>query len=172
MKTISRLFNNVESFFLLFSKIALLVMMVLTSIDALGRYLFNKPIVGAYEFTERYLMIIIVFLSMSYVMKLGGHIRLDLVLDRLSNKMQSILNVIFNLLGATLMFLIGFKGLTNTYSAWINNEVGGGIIAWPFWLSYIWIPIGAFLFVIRLLLLSYDSFSDTKKSEVVNEGHL
>lgn len=166
------MFDNIESFFLLFSKIALIVMMILTSVDALGRHLFNQPIIGAYEFTERYLMIIVVFLSMSYVMKVGGHIRLDLVFDRFSNKGQNMLNIMFNLIGATLMFFIGVKGWTTTYNAWINNEVSGGIIAWPFWLSYIWIPIGSFLFVARLLLLSYDSFGNKEKSKVIDEGHL
>ena len=40
-------------------------MMLLTSGDALARYLFNAPIIGAYEVTEKYLMPASIFLGFS-----------------------------------------------------------------------------------------------------------
>lgn len=165
MKSIIKVFDKIESIFLILPKIALLAMMLITSLDALGRYLFNSPIIGAYEFTERYLMIVLVFLSMGYVMKVNGHIRLDLVIDRFPKKSQSLLNIIYYILGAIFMFVIGYQGAIITYEAWVNNQVGGGIIAWPYWLSYIWIPIGSFLFVIRLILLSVESATHILRSE-------
>ena len=37
--------------------VALFVMMCLTTVDAVCRYLLNSPITGAYEITEKYLML-------------------------------------------------------------------------------------------------------------------
>ena len=45
------------------SVLAALAMMCLTSADALSRYLLNRPIIGAYEITEKYLMVATIFLG-------------------------------------------------------------------------------------------------------------
>src|SRR5215813_4870594 len=59
------------------------IMMVLTSADALLRYAFNQPIIGAYEITEKYLMVAAVFLGLSYAYRGGGFIRVTFLVDRL-----------------------------------------------------------------------------------------
>ena len=46
--------------------VAAFLMMCLTSADAICRYLLNSPILGAYEITEKYLMVATVFLGLSY----------------------------------------------------------------------------------------------------------
>ncbi len=53
------------------SVVATIVIMGLTSADALSRYLFNRPITGAYEITEKYLMVAAIFLGLSYAYR-GG----------------------------------------------------------------------------------------------------
>jgi TRAP-type C4-dicarboxylate transport system permease small subunit len=58
-------------------------MMFLTTADALGRYLFNRPIVGAYEITEKYLMVAAIFLGLSYAYRGGIFIRVNFLVDRL-----------------------------------------------------------------------------------------
>ena len=53
------------------SVLAALTMMCLTSADALSRYLLNRPIIGAYEITEKYLMVATIFLGLSFAYR-GG----------------------------------------------------------------------------------------------------
>lgn len=149
---ISRSFEKVEIVFLKLSQLSILAMMVLTAADAASRYIFDKPIMGAYEITERYLMIILVFLSMSYVQKVDGHIRLDILFEKFSQKLQDVLNIFFFLLAALLMAFIGYEGAMSTYNAIANNLQLSGLINFPLWLSYIWIPLGSFLITIRLLI--------------------
>ena len=64
------------------------LMMVLTSADALGRYLFNRPIMGAYEITEKYLMVAAIFLGLSYAYRGGIFIRVSFLVDRLPPAMK------------------------------------------------------------------------------------
>lgn len=47
------------------------IMMCLTTADALGRYVFNWPITGAYEIIEKYLMTMTIFLGFSYAYREG-----------------------------------------------------------------------------------------------------
>ncbi|TQR12279.1 TRAP transporter small permease [Psychrobacillus soli] len=153
MDIIEKGFGKLEVLFLRLSQIALVIMMTLTTFDALSRHFFSKSITGAYEVTEMYLMVMLVFLSMSYVQKVDGHIRLDIIFERLSKRVQDILNIIFYLLAAAMMFFIGYQGFNMTLTAMQNNLIASGLINFPLWLSYIWIPIGSFLIMIRLILL-------------------
>ena len=64
--------------------LAAFLMMCLTSADALARYVLNSPILGAYEITEKYLMVATIFLGMSYAYRGGVFIRVTFLVDRLS----------------------------------------------------------------------------------------
>jgi TRAP-type C4-dicarboxylate transport system permease small subunit len=59
------------------------IMMFLTSADALMRYALSQPIMGAYEITEKYLMVATVFLGLTYAYRGGGFIRVTFLVDRL-----------------------------------------------------------------------------------------
>jgi TRAP-type C4-dicarboxylate transport system permease small subunit len=63
---------------------ATFAMMCLTSADAMSRYLLNRPILGAYEITEKYLMVAAIFLGLSYAYRGGMFIRVTFLVDRLS----------------------------------------------------------------------------------------
>lgn len=58
-------------------------MLLLTSADAISRYLLNSPILGAYEITEKYLMVAAMFLGLSYACRGGILIRVTFLVDRL-----------------------------------------------------------------------------------------
>lgn len=153
MARIEKWFQKIETLSLWLSYTALTVMMILTSFDAISRYVFKQSITGAYEVTEMYLMVILVFLSLSYVQKVDGHIRLDILFERLPQRFRDYFNIFFYALGSVFFFFIGYQGLLMTMNAWKNNLIASGLIDLPLWLSYIWIPIGSFLITVRLLLL-------------------
>jgi TRAP-type C4-dicarboxylate transport system permease small subunit len=72
-------------------------MMCLTSADAFSRYLFNKPILGALELTEKYLMVAAVFLGLSYAFRGGLFIRVTLLVDRLSGTARLVADYVAHL---------------------------------------------------------------------------
>ena len=61
-----KLLNGSELVMVYVSSLSTFVLMLLTTADAGGRYLFNRPITGAYEITSNYLMIAAVFLAVCY----------------------------------------------------------------------------------------------------------
>jgi TRAP-type C4-dicarboxylate transport system permease small subunit len=65
------------------SMLAAFAIMCLTSADALSRYLLNRPIIGAYEITEKYLMVAAIYLGLSYAYRGGVFIRVTFLVDRL-----------------------------------------------------------------------------------------
>ncbi len=146
-------------------------MMLLTTSDAISRYVLHSSITGAYEVTEYYLMIILVFVSISYVQKIDGHIRIDVFFSNFSKKIQAYLNILFFLVSGIYFFFIGYKGWISTIEAFSNGLIMPGLIDFPVWISYVWIPIGSFLIIIRFLLsiinlLFYNSNNDSEEVEV------
>ena len=67
----------------LVAALATVGMMLLTSADAVGRYLLNRPILAAYELTTNYLMVAAVFLAFPYAYRQGANIRVTFLVDRL-----------------------------------------------------------------------------------------
>ena len=84
MKTLGKILYRCELALLYLGVFATFAMMCLTSGDALSRYVFNRPIMGAYEITEKYLMVAAIFLGLSYGYRGGLFIRVTFLVDRLS----------------------------------------------------------------------------------------
>lgn len=74
----------------------IVVMAALTTIHALGRYIFNMPIPGLIELSC-ILLLLAVFLGGAYVTVTKGHISVGLIVDRLPQKVQTFIDI-FNYL--------------------------------------------------------------------------
>ena len=73
-----------ETALLYLGVLATFAMMALTSADAISRYAFNRPILGAMELTEKYMMVAAIFLGLAYGYRGGLFIRVTFLVDRLS----------------------------------------------------------------------------------------
>ena len=86
MQPLAKWLLRAEQFLLYLAVLATVGMMCLTSADALSRYAFNRPIMGAFELTEKYLMVAAIFLGLSYAYRGGLFIRVTILVDRLSGR--------------------------------------------------------------------------------------
>ena len=84
VKSIEKLLWRCELALVYVGVLATVIMMLLTSTDAMSRYLLNRPIIGAYELTEKYLMVAAIFMGLSYGYRGGLFIRVTFLVDRLS----------------------------------------------------------------------------------------
>ena len=71
----------------------LAIIMLLTFCDVIGRYVFDAPIVGTVEVTEL-LMGTMVYLGVGLTTHARGHIRVDIIIDRLPLRVQALLDII------------------------------------------------------------------------------
>lgn len=100
------------------------VITVIITCDILGRVLFNSPIIGVPEIVK-VSVVAIVWLQMSHTLKIGGHIRTDVVLDRLPPKGRAFIDLIASLLGAFVFGLLVYAGWDNMIEAWRIGEFEG-----------------------------------------------
>lgn len=89
---------------------ALIAMTVLTGVDVILRYFFHSPILGSYELTE-YFMVVLVAFSITYTAVEGSHVEIEMLMTRLPKKVQSVTAIITNLMGLGLWVLICWKSI-------------------------------------------------------------
>jgi TRAP-type C4-dicarboxylate transport system permease small subunit len=85
---VRRWLDGCERLLTLFAALATFIMMLLTTADAFGRYLLNRPILAAYELTTNYLMVAAIFLAMPYAYRQGANIRVTFLAERLRGKVK------------------------------------------------------------------------------------
>lgn len=115
------------------------LMMLLTVGDVAGRRIFNRPVPGAYELGS-YMLVIVTFSSIVYCQFLRGHVRIDLVVSRLRQRTQDVINSIMYV-----FFLVAFCLLTWRLCLYAMGDWRAGIIS-----GVLEVPTFPFIFVAAL----------------------
>lgn len=142
----------IENFFFRIAQIVLVILMLFSTFDTTLRYVFHQSIGGGYEIIAEYMMPYLVYLSISYVFRTGGHIRVTLLTDALSKKVQSILMVITNFLSLTLFCFITYATFFKVLKAYEIGERSANVLAYLLWPAYVAVLIGVVLLIIRLIV--------------------
>lgn len=144
--------DRVEDGFLYSAMVALFVMMILTTGNAVGRYLYNEPIAGTYEFTELYLMPMAIFLTAAHLQREGGNINVDIIYDRLPETAQTVIDLVGRVLAVVIFVLIAYKAGDEFWIGFINGRVTIGVVAFPLYLSWFVMAVGLLALAVRLLV--------------------
>ena len=82
--------------------IAFFVIMIFIVLNVIMRYIFEAPILGAYEIVEQ-MMFVGVFCSFAYAQQEGSHIRVAMILAKLPHRAAMVICSITGLLGAGIL---------------------------------------------------------------------
>jgi TRAP-type C4-dicarboxylate transport system permease small subunit len=100
------------------------VITVIICTDILGRLLFNYPLIGVPEIVK-VSVVAIVWLQMAHTLKIGGHIRSDVVLDHLPPRWKALVNVMAAVLGIFVFGFLVYGGWPNMIEGWRIGEFEG-----------------------------------------------
>jgi TRAP-type C4-dicarboxylate transport system permease small subunit len=128
----------------------LFFMMALGTIDVSGRYLFNKPVLGTFEVFE-ILLPAIVLLGLGYTQGNKAHVRMEILVSRLSSRKQIILNFFTNSCALFISVLILWRGWVLVTEYW---RMGRTIptIGVPMFLPQCLVPLGALILSLVLIV--------------------
>ena len=116
--------------------ITLCLMMLLTAADVVCRYIFGRSIASAHDLIEL-MMVVVIFLGLSYTASVKGHVQVDLITSKLSKRTQSVLDSITSLLSVVVFATIAWRFGMN---AWSSFTRGGAT-------PTVEIPLSPFLFI-------------------------
>jgi len=150
-ETIARWLDRCETVLLYTAALATFLMMCLTTADAAGRYLFNRPITGAYEVTEKYLMVAMVFLGVCYAYRGGAYIRVTFLVDHLPRAVK----IFFDYLAQIFSIAYGIVLVVATAQQYLrvaSDRMTLSAVDIPIAPAYLIVPVGLFFMSVLMLL--------------------
>ena len=151
MKTIERLIISIEKLFEGVTALLMLLIMMIVVTDVSLRYLFNSPLIWAYDMIGLYLMAGVFFLSVSRTYAMHKHIGLDILVQRFPPIGRRLAEILTSVVAIPLFFLMAKVGAERAYSNWTNGDAMAGLIAWPTWIAAVLVPLGIGLLVLRMV---------------------
>ena len=114
-----RLEQVINSFSDLLGKVAAVLFVIMlfnVFIDVIMRYMFNDVSIGMQEL-EWHLYASVFLLGVPYTLRAGGHVRVDLIYERLSVRTRALIDMF-----GTLLLLLPFAGLVAWYGVDFARE--------------------------------------------------
>jgi TRAP-type C4-dicarboxylate transport system permease small subunit len=86
-----------------------LPLMLITTADVVGRGFFNKPIAGTFELSE-YMLAVIILLGAAYTQQVKGHVAVDFLTSKFSNKTQALCQMLVLFLSLFIVTILVWQG--------------------------------------------------------------
>jgi len=117
--------RKLSLFFGYLGSICMCLMAIIVTVDVTGRFLFNKPLRGGIEIVEE-LMVCVIFLMLAYVTEAEKHIRVDIFISLMEQKVPRIsrlITFVFDLLILFVLAILTWQGFTGAVKAIGSGEV-------------------------------------------------
>jgi TRAP-type C4-dicarboxylate transport system permease small subunit len=114
--------------------LAIIAMMLVTVVDVVMRYAFNRPVRGAYDFTEA-MLVVFVFNSMSACFLARAHIVIDLIDGLIGPRAKNALVRFGDVVSVALLILFAYTAIVPAIQAFEGGErkLELGLPLWTLW---------------------------------------
>lgn len=147
LERINKITEKIEVFVL---SASILLMMVNTTANGLGRYLFNQSLYFSEELNQ-FLMVSVTFIGLAYAVRNGRNIRMTAIYDSLSHKKKKFLTMFIAITTAALMFLFAYKAVVYVSHLKEINRLSPAL-QFEVYLIYAIVPVGFFMAGIQFLI--------------------
>lgn len=151
-------------------KLAILLIMAVTAIDAGGRYLFDYSLPAAVDLTENFFMIAAVFLTLARTQALGGNISIDMLRDRFPEPMRRLLDTLYLFCALGVYLAITCVAFRFGALALAANRWTTGLVPMPVGPSWIILGCGTSMLCLRLAIQAADLLRGA--GQAAPAGHL
>jgi len=124
MKALVKLLHGLMASLNILGAIWVLVIMLLITVDVIGRAFFNSPLFGVPEIVK-ISVVGLVWCQMAHTLKIGAHLRSTILVDRMPPSARRAIEIISCILGAIMFGLIVYSGWDTTAEAWRIGEFEG-----------------------------------------------
>ena len=161
----SRWFNRVLIAFTFAAGLVLVFMWVTVNFEIIMRYFLGQSTMWVVDFAE-YAIIYITFLATAWVLAREGHVKIELLVDRLPPRAQWMLNTVTSVIGALLCAVLFWYSLQITLEAIEQRALftEGGMIV-PVWPILIVMPVGSLVLTLQFLRRARHYARESKVSE-------
>ncbi len=132
MATIDSGYFQFEKLLNLVAALVIMGLMFIGVFQVIGRKVFNFPVPGYVDLVE-FAMVVFAFLAISYCQKLGGHIRMELIIGRFHGRMLWFLEIIGVLIAIFIIAVLLFYSFKHFQRAWTigDSSIDLELPIWP-----------------------------------------
>ena len=127
--------------------VLLIPMMLLTSGEVLGRAFWDKPIPGTLELSS-YMLAIFILLGVAYTQQVKGHVRVEMLISRLPERVRAGLDVLTNLLCLFILVILAWQG----WVLGIQEKTVSDMLRIPQWPFRLLVSVAAVLLFLEFAL--------------------
>ena len=128
-----------------------MLMMLITVFEVIVRYAFNAPTVWTLEVSQ-YLMVIAIFFGVAYTLEADAHIKVDLLVTRLSPQKQRTLGIITSILGIIFCAILVWKTAQLAGLAYQMHWISVTVLKVYLFPIYLIMPIGSFFLLLQYIV--------------------
>ena len=152
------------------SSVLLVAMMFLMVADISLRFLFDRPILGSFELTQLF-MVLMVSGSLAYAQTEDGHVRITMFTDRFPPRLRSLAHAFALLAGAGMMGIVAYAGFLQGGESADKGQITSvlGIPLYPF---YHLLGTGVLIYALVLLADALVAFRNAVKPSLEDGGQM
>jgi len=130
------------------SGILIAYVLLIMSLDVIMRFFFNRPMVWQSDITI-YIMVYITFLGTAWLLKKGGHVSIDMLVERLDPPSRAILGIFSSIIGIITTLILTWYGVITVIETFQAGSFYFAQIYIPRFLILGIIPLGSCLLFIQ-----------------------
>lgn len=150
LSVIARALGRIVDAGLALSAIAVLAMMLLITVEVLGRNLLRVSTLVADEMSG-YLLVIVTFLGLAYTLRTGGFIRVDTYRARLRGRARRALDLVIYALAAGYVAVLDWYFWGFTIASYRFGSTSIYFTQTPLWIPHACMALGGTLLLVEIL---------------------
>lgn len=156
-----RVWDRINDVIMVLAGILLWGQMIIVNIEVVSRYL-GRPTSWVAEISA-ILVLWVPFMVTGWVLRKEGHVKMDLLVERLNPKTRALIDFVTSLVGVVVMLIVAAVGLMTTIY-WIGNRTPT-ILMLPRSPIIAIIFVGSLLFAIQFLIRALENYRRWKHGE-------
>lgn len=149
---LNRFMNAVDRWLILFAQLMLAAMVLITFVSVIGRTLLNTSVPDDLLIAEL-LMVVLVFLPLSWVQSLGAHLEVTVLTDFFPEAVQKALVSFGLLLGLVMFGGMAYVSWESAYESYVFGELAyNSVLDIRDWPAKMLIPLGLGWWCLRLIV--------------------
>ena len=149
-KRFFQLFDHILNAMAFLAGIILVFIMLSVGLEVIVRYFFNRPMIWVTEVTEC-LLLYTTFLGTGWLLREEGHVKVDIILNRLKPRTTAFLGILSSLVGIFVSSMLTYYGMSLTWNYLRRGIYTPTAMEIPVAAIHVIIPIGSFMLLIQFV---------------------
>jgi C4-dicarboxylate transporter DctQ subunit len=152
---LGKIFDRINIIMVILSAVFLLGLTFIVGADITLRYLFLRPLGWVKEVSE-YILVALGFLVAAWILKDDGHVKMDLVVSKVSPKTQTLMNIITSTISTLVVLVVALFSARVTLQFYQTRLVAPTVLEPQKWILLTPIFLGALLLAIQFIRRTFN----------------